>query len=207
SQKNPKVLDAAFKGTGLWPGAVNPGGRAPMPDKDLMEGIYELEGDALKICYAYPGKGRPAEFASKADPATGLVVLRREPPAGGSPTKVGAADESQDKRPPLAEEIDRLRGTWRSGEKAAAAVEVKFTKARDGKLTVSQTWKRLGTSATGVDIRYEPKEEGGARFLECRHAFEELDKLPQKMEFRFEKDALILKVADGPFQGEHRLGK
>src|SRR5262245_27446428 len=44
SRRNPKVLDATFKRTGLWPGAINPGGRAPAPDRDLMEGIYELEG-------------------------------------------------------------------------------------------------------------------------------------------------------------------
>src|SRR5688572_18591843 len=110
--------------------------------------------------------------------------------AGVALTRSGAADGPNDKRRPLAEEIDRLAGTWRTGE---AEVEVKFAKARDGKLAVSQTWKKPGTSATEVGIRSELKEEGGARFLECPKAFADLGKYPQKFEFRFEKDTLILK--------------
>jgi RNA polymerase sigma factor (sigma-70 family) len=82
-EKKPKVLDVTFQG-GLPAGA-----RALVPAEEAQEGIYELEGDTLKVCYGYPGKGRPTEFASKADPPTGLVVFRREPPAKG-PGREGA---------------------------------------------------------------------------------------------------------------------
>ena len=36
----------------------------PYKDQELL-GIYELDGDTLKICYALPGKDRPTEFKSK----------------------------------------------------------------------------------------------------------------------------------------------
>lgn len=37
-----------------------------------MLGIYELDGDTLKLCYAPPGKERPAEFATK--PGSGWIL-------------------------------------------------------------------------------------------------------------------------------------
>jgi uncharacterized protein (TIGR03067 family) len=43
-------------------------------------GIYELEGDNLRICLAPPGKDRPTEFASEAGTAHQLVVYKREKP-------------------------------------------------------------------------------------------------------------------------------
>jgi uncharacterized protein (TIGR03067 family) len=36
----------------------------PNKGKTMM-GIYEIDGDTLKICYALPGKDRPTEFGSK----------------------------------------------------------------------------------------------------------------------------------------------
>jgi uncharacterized protein (TIGR03067 family) len=47
------------------------------PRKRVYVGIYSLEGDALKICYAATGKERPKEFATKADSRNTLVVLKR----------------------------------------------------------------------------------------------------------------------------------
>jgi uncharacterized protein (TIGR03067 family) len=40
-------------------------------DKTLL-GIYEVEGETLKIAFAEPGKERPKEFASK--PGSGVVL-------------------------------------------------------------------------------------------------------------------------------------
>jgi uncharacterized protein (TIGR03067 family) len=53
------------------------------PDSGLHKGrtllgIYELEGDNLKICLALPGRGRPTEFASKAGTKHQLVIYKRE---------------------------------------------------------------------------------------------------------------------------------
>ena len=36
----------------------------PYKDQEL-QGIYEIDGDTLKICYGLPGKDRPTEFKGK----------------------------------------------------------------------------------------------------------------------------------------------
>jgi len=42
-------------------------------------GIYELDGDTLKICVAAPGaEVRPADFKTGPESQTALVVMRRE---------------------------------------------------------------------------------------------------------------------------------
>jgi uncharacterized protein (TIGR03067 family) len=41
-------------------------------------GIYEIAGDCRKLCYAAPGKARPAEFASKPGSEQVFVVFQRE---------------------------------------------------------------------------------------------------------------------------------
>jgi uncharacterized protein (TIGR03067 family) len=48
----------------------------PYKDKPLL-GIYELDGDTLKICYASPGKERPTEFTSKEGSGWILSVHKR----------------------------------------------------------------------------------------------------------------------------------
>jgi uncharacterized protein (TIGR03067 family) len=56
--KNPKTIDAT---------------RTEGPDAgQAMLGIYEIEGNRQKVCFAPPGKTRPTEFASK--PGTGHVL-------------------------------------------------------------------------------------------------------------------------------------
>jgi uncharacterized protein (TIGR03067 family) len=47
------------------------------PRKRTYVGIYSVEGDNLKICYAAGGKQRPKEFAAKAGSGSTLVVLKR----------------------------------------------------------------------------------------------------------------------------------
>jgi uncharacterized protein (TIGR03067 family) len=42
-----------------------------------MAGIYELRGDRLRLCFAVPGKKRPAAFASRAKSGHLLLVLKR----------------------------------------------------------------------------------------------------------------------------------
>ena len=41
-------------------------------------GIYELAGDTRMLCFAQPGKARPADFSSKPGSDHILVVFRRE---------------------------------------------------------------------------------------------------------------------------------
>jgi uncharacterized protein (TIGR03067 family) len=48
--------------------------------KETMLGIYQLDGDRLKICYSDPGEKRPTEFATKPGAKMLLFVLDREKP-------------------------------------------------------------------------------------------------------------------------------
>ena len=43
-------------------------------------GIYELDGDSLKICLALPGKDRPTALVTAAENGQQLVVYKREKP-------------------------------------------------------------------------------------------------------------------------------
>jgi hypothetical protein len=43
-------------------------------------GIYELQGDDLKLCLTITAKDRPTEFAAKPKSGHGFEVLKREKP-------------------------------------------------------------------------------------------------------------------------------
>jgi RNA polymerase sigma factor (sigma-70 family) len=47
------------------------------PKQRVYLGIWALEGDTLKICYALPGFARPTAFATKPDSGQTLFVLKR----------------------------------------------------------------------------------------------------------------------------------
>lgn len=51
------------------------------PGKDnTQKGIYELDGDTQKICWAAPGKPRPTEFEAKPESGHMLQVLEKVKP-------------------------------------------------------------------------------------------------------------------------------
>jgi uncharacterized protein (TIGR03067 family) len=47
-------------------------------NKKTGQGIYEIEGDTLKMCFNEPGEGRPKEFRSAAGSKTVYLVLKRD---------------------------------------------------------------------------------------------------------------------------------
>jgi len=51
---------------------------ATSTDKEVMLGIYELDGDRYKVCFAPTGKPRPSEFASKPGSGNLLQVWKRK---------------------------------------------------------------------------------------------------------------------------------
>jgi uncharacterized protein (TIGR03067 family) len=51
------------------------------PGKDnTQKGIYELDGDTQKICFAAPGRQRPTEFTAKPASRQMIQILKREEP-------------------------------------------------------------------------------------------------------------------------------
>ena len=46
-------------------------------EKEVMLGIYELEGDGYKVCFAAVGKPRPSEFTSQSGSGNILQVWER----------------------------------------------------------------------------------------------------------------------------------
>jgi len=50
-------------------------------------GIYELEGDTFKACFAAPGEERPADFASKSGDHRTLSVWKRQKDASSQPAQ------------------------------------------------------------------------------------------------------------------------
>jgi uncharacterized protein (TIGR03067 family) len=49
------------------------------PNKGKTQlGIYELDGDTVKFCFAAPGKERPTDFTTKEESARTLSVWKRE---------------------------------------------------------------------------------------------------------------------------------
>ncbi|HZY83479.1 MAG TPA: TIGR03067 domain-containing protein [Gemmataceae bacterium] len=50
-------------------------------DGNTLLAIYELDGDALKACYAPPGEARPTAFTTKDKPGYVLFEYKRSKPA------------------------------------------------------------------------------------------------------------------------------
>lgn len=60
----PKIIDIEF---------------AEGPLKGVMEGVYQLDGDTMKLCLTQPdARKRPGDFSGKAGSNQILVVLKRE---------------------------------------------------------------------------------------------------------------------------------
>jgi uncharacterized protein (TIGR03067 family) len=66
-------LDATKK-----PRAVDAQPEGPAGAKGPLLGIYEFDGDTLKMCFAPQGKERPKDFEAKQDSGHTLTVWRRE---------------------------------------------------------------------------------------------------------------------------------
>jgi len=62
--KKPKTVDTTYS-TGENKGKV-------------AKGIYEIDGDTYRLCFAQPGSERPKEFSAKAGSGNTLIVYKRE---------------------------------------------------------------------------------------------------------------------------------
>jgi uncharacterized protein (TIGR03067 family) len=96
--KNPKAIDA--KGT---------------QENSETLGIYALDGDTLKICFAHPGEPRPTTLTSQAGSKTMLFSLQRTAAVKEdiATQKAEGTTESLKNLPKLIEqEKTKLRGNW-----------------------------------------------------------------------------------------------
>jgi len=67
------TLDPARK-----PKAINTWDQDGPYEDQTVPGIYQLDGETLKLCFARPGAERPKEFTTKAGPGVVSCVYRRE---------------------------------------------------------------------------------------------------------------------------------
>jgi len=82
-QHDVKIGDDTFKGTHKVDPSKKPktidatDTDGPFKGKTVY-GIYELDGDTFKVCFAKPGEDRPKEFSTKSGTGHMLHVWKRE---------------------------------------------------------------------------------------------------------------------------------
>jgi uncharacterized protein (TIGR03067 family) len=96
-------------------------------------GIYEIEGNTHKVCFAEPGRGRPTEFSTLPEGGRSLYVMRRVEPAAEAPT----VDQG------------KLQGTWQVVSQEA-----------DGEQGPDEIARRLRYVFQGDRLLIEPAEPG-----------------------------------------------
>jgi uncharacterized protein (TIGR03067 family) len=60
------------------PKAINTWDQDGPYEDQTVPGIYDLDGDTLKVCFARPGAERPKEFTTKAGPGFVFCVYKRQ---------------------------------------------------------------------------------------------------------------------------------
>jgi uncharacterized protein (TIGR03067 family) len=61
------------------PKAINTWDQDGPYEDQTVPGIYELDGDTLRLCFSRPGSERPKEFDTKTRPGVLYCVYRRRP--------------------------------------------------------------------------------------------------------------------------------
>jgi uncharacterized protein (TIGR03067 family) len=60
------------------PKAINTWDSDGPHEDETVPGIYQLDGDTLKLCFAMPGEKRPTEFTTKSGTGSFVVVYKRK---------------------------------------------------------------------------------------------------------------------------------
>jgi RNA polymerase sigma-70 factor (ECF subfamily) len=92
----------------------------------LIPGIYELQGDELKICFTDPGQERPTEFKTAAGSEQVLLILRRQKAAKGAaaPPREDLANETDPAK--LRRRIEQLQRELAETREALARTKEKL---------------------------------------------------------------------------------
>jgi uncharacterized protein (TIGR03067 family) len=64
--------------SGRKPKAINTWDQDGPYEDQTVPGIYELEGDTLKLCFARPGQERPKEFTTKSGTAFLFCIYKKQ---------------------------------------------------------------------------------------------------------------------------------
>src|SRR5262249_9960773 len=62
------------------PKAINTWDQNGPYEDQTVAGIYDSEGDTLKLCFSRPGEARPTEFSTKKGPGYLMVVYKKQKP-------------------------------------------------------------------------------------------------------------------------------
>jgi RNA polymerase sigma factor (sigma-70 family) len=80
------------------------------PGKNRTQlGIYELDGDTLKVCVPYGNPERPTKMGPS--DSSMVYIFQREPPPGAAKEPKKPADDKEPKKP--ADDKEALQGTWK----------------------------------------------------------------------------------------------
>jgi uncharacterized protein (TIGR03067 family) len=60
------------------------------PEGSMIRGIYELDGDTLKVCLSAPGDERPMAVTTSSDDGRTLIIYKRAKAPNGRPSEPGA---------------------------------------------------------------------------------------------------------------------
>jgi uncharacterized protein (TIGR03067 family) len=60
------------------PKAINTWDSDGPHEDETVPGIYQIDGDTLKLCFAMPGEKRPTEFSTQSGTGAFLVVYKRK---------------------------------------------------------------------------------------------------------------------------------
>jgi uncharacterized protein (TIGR03067 family) len=152
------------------------------PEKGMTTwGIYELDGDTLRVCLSLRGRDRPIGFATKVGSGHALETLKRGAAAKPAPAEKPDAAPAKGSGP-LSPELEKFQGEWSmvSGEMNGQQLPAEFVK----------TAKRL-TRGDETAVSF-----GGQVFLTARVSVDPA-RTPQTIDYQ---------VTAGPNAGKTQLG-
>jgi uncharacterized protein (TIGR03067 family) len=139
--KTPKEIDSTYT-SGLNKGKT-------------VKGLYAIDGDTIKYCWAAPGKDRPKAFESKADSGITVMILKKttevkpkdkEEKKGDKEKKLRAAQKA----------LEAARDAEAKAQKAFDAAKAAAAKAKTdddkekAKVAVAEAEKALAAAKTAV---------------------------------------------------------
>ncbi len=100
-------------------------------------------------------------------------------------------------------DLEKLQGVWETAQGAKARVRLEVKKRGLGLRYLAGN-RDSTLEVLGMDA-FELKETGDERGIELTELVATLFKTGRTIEYKFDKDALVITVAEGDLKGEHTL--